>query len=101
MIGTTPLPSDSESADTAGLSAEAEIKAALHARLRHQGQPASPAQIESSYQSLTRTREVRENLEILRQAGSTVAYAQADVRDPAALSRVLAEWRPAMESLSA
>ena len=93
MVGTTPLPSTASRLDTAGLFAEAEIKAALHARLRHEGHPAGPAQIESSYQSLTRAREVRENLEILRKAGSTVAYAQADVRDPAALSRVLGQWR--------
>ncbi len=93
MLGTTPLPSGSESADTAGLTGEAEIKSALHARLRHQGQSPSPAQIESSYQSLVRAREVRENLEILRAAGATVAYAQADVRDPAALARVLDQWR--------
>ena len=50
MVGTTPLPGESESADTAGLTGEAEIKAALHARLRHEGKPASPAQIESAYQ---------------------------------------------------
>ncbi len=93
MVGTTPLPASSESSDTAGLTDQAEIKAALHARLRHGGQPASPAQIESSYQSLIRAREVRENLEILRQAGSTVAYAPADVRDPVALARVLDQWR--------
>ena len=29
----------------------------------------------------------------MRNAGSTVAYAQADVRDPAALARVLDQWR--------
>ena len=42
MIGTTPLPESSESAETAGLSAEAEIKAALHARFRHEGGPRAP-----------------------------------------------------------
>jgi NAD(P)-dependent dehydrogenase (short-subunit alcohol dehydrogenase family) len=93
IVGTTPLPEESESADTAGSGDEAAIKSVLHARLRRQGQPASPAQIESAFQALRRAREVRENLEILRQAGSTVAYAQADVRDPAALARVLEDWR--------
>ena len=93
MLGTTPLPHDGESAETAGLTAEVEIKAALHSRLRREGQPASPAQIESIYQALARAREVRENLEILREAGSTVAYAQADVRDPAAIARILDPWR--------
>jgi NAD(P)-dependent dehydrogenase (short-subunit alcohol dehydrogenase family) len=93
MVGTTPLPDGDESTATAGMFDETEIKAALHAQLRHDGQPASPARIESVYQSLRRAREVRKNLEILRQAGSTVAYAQADVRDPIALARVLKQWR--------
>ena len=93
IVGTTPLPGDGESADTLGLNVEAEIKAALHARLRHQGKPGSPAEIETAYQALRRTREVRENLESLRQTGATVAYAEADVRDPVALARVLDGWR--------
>ena len=82
IVGTTPLPGEGESPDTRGLNAEAEIKAALHARLRHQGRPGLPAEIEMAYQSLRRTREVRQNLESLRQTGATVAYAEADVRDP-------------------
>jgi acyl transferase domain-containing protein/NAD(P)H-dependent flavin oxidoreductase YrpB (nitropropane dioxygenase family) len=93
IVGTTPLPVDGESADTAGLSDQREIKAALHSRLAHEGQPSGPAQIESIYQALIRAREVRENLEVLRAAGSTVAYAQADVRDPSALARILDPWR--------
>jgi acyl transferase domain-containing protein/NAD(P)H-dependent flavin oxidoreductase YrpB (nitropropane dioxygenase family) len=93
MVGTTPLPQSGESADTTLLTGEAELKAALHARFRHEGQPAGPVQIESAYQSLRRAREVRENIEILRQAGSTVAYAQADVRDLGALAQVLDHWR--------
>jgi KR domain/Enoyl-(Acyl carrier protein) reductase/Phosphopantetheine attachment site len=93
IVGTTPLPVDGESADTRSLTAEAEIKAALHARLRDEGKPASPAQIETAYQVLRRTREVRENLENLRKTGATVDYAGADVRDPAALARVLNGWR--------
>jgi acyl transferase domain-containing protein/NAD(P)H-dependent flavin oxidoreductase YrpB (nitropropane dioxygenase family) len=93
VVGTTPLPDQSEPADTAGLEGESEIKAALHTRLRREGRPASPAQIETAYQSLRRTREVRANLEILRQAGSTVEYAEADVRDPLVLAKVLDGWR--------
>ncbi len=93
MVGTTPLPEATEPFDTAGLSVEAEIKAALHSRLRRGGEAATPAQIETAYQALWRAREVRENLEKLRRAGSTVAYAQADVRDPRTLARVLGDWR--------
>jgi len=93
IVGTTPLPDGSESADTVCLQGEAEIKAALHARLRHEGRPGNPAQIETVYQALRRAREVRANLEILREAGATVAYAAADVRNPQALARVLDGWR--------
>jgi NAD(P)-dependent dehydrogenase (short-subunit alcohol dehydrogenase family) len=93
MVGTTPLPESGESADTSALNGEPEIKAALHARFRNEGGPAGPAQIESAFQSLRRAREVRENIEVLRQAGSTVAYARADVRDPGALAKVLDQWR--------
>ena len=93
IIGTTPLPGEGESPDTRGLNVEAEIKAALHARLRHQGNAGTPAEIETAYQALRRAREVRQNLESLRQTGATVAYAEADVRDQIALTRVLDGWR--------
>jgi NAD(P)-dependent dehydrogenase (short-subunit alcohol dehydrogenase family)/acyl carrier protein len=93
MIGTTPEPAGPEPGDTAGLSAESEIKAALHARLRREGRASGPAEIEARYQALRRAREVRENLDILRRAGAHVEYARADVRDPAALAAVLDGWR--------
>jgi NAD(P)-dependent dehydrogenase (short-subunit alcohol dehydrogenase family) len=93
ILGTTPLPAQAEPPDTAGLTVEAEIKAALHARLRRQGQPGSPGEIEAIYQAIRRAREVRENLAILRTLTPTVEYAQADVRDESALARVLGAWR--------
>jgi NAD(P)-dependent dehydrogenase (short-subunit alcohol dehydrogenase family) len=65
----------------------------LLARLRREGRPGSPSEIEKIYQSLRHAREVRENLEVLRQAGATVAYSAADVRDPRAVVRVMEEWR--------
>ncbi len=93
IVGTTPEPSGPEPEDTAGLSGEAELKAAMHARLRREGRPAGPAEIEARYQASRRAREVRENLEVLRRAGARVEYARADVRDPAALAAVLDDWR--------
>ena len=93
MIGTTPEPAGPEPGDTAELSGEPEIKAALHARLRREGRPSGPAEIEARYQALRRAREVRENLDILRLAGARVEYARADVRDPSALAAVLDGWR--------
>jgi acyl transferase domain-containing protein/NAD(P)H-dependent flavin oxidoreductase YrpB (nitropropane dioxygenase family) len=93
IVGTTPLPDGRESADTAGLEDESQIKAALHAQLLRDGRSGNPAQIEAAYQSLRRAREVRINLEALREAGSTVEYAEADVRDPRAMAIVLRDWR--------
>ncbi len=93
IVGTTPEPSGTETGETVGLSSESEIKAALHARLRREGRPAGPAEIEARYQALRRAREVRENLDILRRAGARVEYACADVRDPSALAAVLDGWR--------
>jgi NAD(P)-dependent dehydrogenase (short-subunit alcohol dehydrogenase family) len=93
ICGTTPLPVADESPETAGLVVEAQIKAALHARLRRQGRPGNPAELESSYQALRRAREVRANLALLRQAGATVDYARADVRDLGALTSILEGWR--------
>ena len=90
ILGTTPLPEKRELNDTSGLTGEADIKAVLLARLRREGRPTSPADIEKVYQSLRRAREVRENLEILRKAGADVAYSAADVRDP---RRWLALWK--------
>ena len=93
IVGTTPPPDETETAETAGLGGEAEIKAVLHARLRREGRPGSPAEIEACYQAIRRAREVRENLAILRQAGAAVEYARADVRDPTAMAAVLNGWR--------
>jgi acyl transferase domain-containing protein len=93
IVGTTPLPTEPEPSDTAVLRTEAEIKAALHARLRGAGRPAGPSDIETAYQALRRLREVRENLAILRSLGARVEYAQVDVCDPRALAGVLQGWR--------
>jgi NAD(P)-dependent dehydrogenase (short-subunit alcohol dehydrogenase family) len=93
IVGTTPLPSEPEPIDTASLRGEAEIKTALHARLRGAGRPAGPAEIETAYQALRRLREVCENLAIFRKHGATVEYAQVDVCDPRALGGVLEGWR--------
>jgi NAD(P)-dependent dehydrogenase (short-subunit alcohol dehydrogenase family) len=93
ILGTTPPPIEDESPETAGLVGEAEIKAALHARLRREGRPGRPAELESTYQALRRAREVRANLAHLRQAGATVDYARADVRDLGTLTGILEVWR--------
>ncbi len=93
IVGTTPEPVEPEPDETRSLVGEAELKAALHLRMRSERRPAGPAEIEAAYQSLRRAREVRENLERLRATGARVEYARADVRDPSALSAALGGWR--------
>ncbi|MHB1422621.1 MAG: SDR family NAD(P)-dependent oxidoreductase [Gemmataceae bacterium] len=89
LVGRSPLPEESEAADTAGITTATELKAALIARLRREGRPASPVIVESAYQRLLHDREIRSNIERLKQAGARVHYYQADVRDESALSGVL------------
>jgi acyl transferase domain-containing protein/NAD(P)-dependent dehydrogenase (short-subunit alcohol dehydrogenase family)/acyl carrier protein len=91
LVGRSPLPEDGEAPDTAGITGTAGLKAALIARMRREGRPASPAIIETAYQRLLHDREIRGNIERLRQAGARVHYYQADVRDEAAFTAVLNE----------
>jgi NAD(P)-dependent dehydrogenase (short-subunit alcohol dehydrogenase family) len=93
LVGTSPAPPDYEDPATAGIDAAVALKAALHDQCAHQGRPFGPADLERAYQSLRRQREIRANLKRLRDAGATVAYAQADVRDAAAMRRVLDDWQ--------
>ena len=43
IVGRSPLPADSEAAETAGLTSAAEIKAAIIARMEREGRPPVPA----------------------------------------------------------
>ncbi len=89
LVGRSPLPEENETPDTAGITGAAELKVALITGLRREGRPASPAIVESAYQRLLHDREIRANIDNMRQAGARVHYYQADVRDEAALSAVL------------
>jgi acyl transferase domain-containing protein/NAD(P)H-dependent flavin oxidoreductase YrpB (nitropropane dioxygenase family)/NAD(P)-dependent dehydrogenase (short-subunit alcohol dehydrogenase family)/acyl carrier protein len=89
LVGRSPLPEANEEADTANLSGAGDLKAALIARLRREGRPASPAIVESAYQRLLHDREIRANIDRLKQSGSHVSYYSVDVRDEAGLTAVL------------
>ena len=93
IVGTTPLPGEPEPSDTASLRGEAEIKAALHARLRGAGRrPAHPRSKRPTrrYDGCARC---ARTWRILRKHGATVEYAQVDVCDPGALAGVIDGWR--------
>ena len=89
LVGRSPLPEEDETPDTAAITGAAELRVTLIARLRREGRPASPAIVESAYQRLLQDREIRANLDRMKQTGARVHYYQADVRDEAALSAVL------------
>ena len=89
LVGRSSLPEEGEAPDTANITGAAELKAALIARLRREGRPASPAIVESAYQRLLQDREIRGNIARLKQAGARVYYYQTDVRDEVALAAVL------------
>jgi acyl transferase domain-containing protein/NAD(P)H-dependent flavin oxidoreductase YrpB (nitropropane dioxygenase family)/NAD(P)-dependent dehydrogenase (short-subunit alcohol dehydrogenase family) len=91
LIGTTPPSFASDEMD--GLSGPSELKRALYERLSRGSRVVSPKDLEQAFQSLRRSREIRQTLDRLRALGSRVEYAQADVRNPGRLSEVLAQWR--------
>ncbi|WP_020468176.1 type I polyketide synthase [Zavarzinella formosa] len=92
LVGSSPEPQDEE-ADTLGLTNPAEIKAALMARLRNAGHPASPAAAETLYRRLLKDREIRDNLAAIRKAGGKVEYRSVDVKDSAAFGALIDELK--------
>jgi malonyl CoA-acyl carrier protein transacylase len=93
LLGRSPLPEGSEDLETASITSATELKAALHARLRRQGRPITPGELERAFQAIGQAREIRSNLDMLRSCGATVEYAAVNVRDAEALGKVLEGWR--------
>lgn len=89
LVGRSPLPTPTESPQTAGLTSTKSIKEALIASLRQDGQNVSLAEVETVYKRLLREREIRANLEAMQLAGATVQYYQVDVRDEAAFGTLI------------
>ncbi|MBA3994753.1 MAG: hypothetical protein C0469_14640 [Cyanobacteria bacterium DS2.3.42] len=88
LIGRTQEPA-AEPQHTAGLTAMRDIKAAIMDQLKQSGQQVSIAAVEAQYQKLLRDREIRDNLQAMRAAGSKVEYLAVDVRDDAALEAAI------------
>ncbi len=89
LVGRSPLPVGQESAATAGLQTQAEIKTALIATAQQSGKAAAPAEIESTYLKLMCDREIRGTLQAITAAGSKVEYHAVDVRDEQAMGKLL------------
>ena len=89
LVGRSPRPTAHEPPHTAGLSTPRDLKAALIAHMRAQGQTPTPAQVEQAYRQVLNEREIRANLRALAAAGSRVHYYAVDVRDEAAFGTVI------------
>jgi malonyl CoA-acyl carrier protein transacylase/NAD(P)-dependent dehydrogenase (short-subunit alcohol dehydrogenase family) len=81
LAGRSPLPPEKEPEETAGLTLPEELKAALIAKMKRQGERSALAEVETAYKQLCKEREIRSNLEAIRRAGAKVEYHQVDVRD--------------------
>jgi NAD(P)-dependent dehydrogenase (short-subunit alcohol dehydrogenase family) len=92
LVGTSPLPPETEDPDLGSLTDPAAIKARLLDR-SSRDRRMTPAELERAYQAFRRAREIRDNLNALRAAGAVVEYAQADVRDAEAVGPALEGWR--------
>ena len=89
LLGRSQLP-DAEPVWARGLAAEAELKKALFATLPR---GATPAAVEQAYRQLLAQREIRAQLAQIEAAGARAVYCSVDVRDAAAVTRVLADVR--------
>jgi NAD(P)-dependent dehydrogenase (short-subunit alcohol dehydrogenase family) len=90
LVGSSPEPTP-EPTETASLTTQAEIKAALLKRDPN----AKPAAIESAYKRLLKDREMRGNLEAIRATGAKVDYRAVDVRDTKSFGALIDELNAA------
>ncbi len=85
LLGRSPAPT-TEPDSLATLHDEAAIKRELIARA---DQRPTPRQIDSEYRRIIGDREIRANLQRLREAGAIVEYRSVDVRDADAMNNVI------------
>jgi acyl transferase domain-containing protein/NAD(P)H-dependent flavin oxidoreductase YrpB (nitropropane dioxygenase family)/NAD(P)-dependent dehydrogenase (short-subunit alcohol dehydrogenase family)/acyl carrier protein len=88
LVGRSPLPAP-EPIHLARLESPADLKTTLMADFKREGKAHTPAAVEQAYLRLKQDREIRANIEAIRQAGAKVRYYAADVRDPAAFGELL------------
>lgn len=91
LVGRSPMPAAEEPADTAGLNTSRELKSALIARMRGQGQTIRLPDVEAAHKRLLAEREMRANLLKMEREGSRVEYVQADVRDGDRFGQIIDE----------
>ncbi len=89
LAGRTALSTD-ESSWLSQVEGEAAIKQAI---LQNTPQKLSPRELEAAYRRIAASREVRETLQRIENAGSRAIYCSVDVRDPIAIKALVEECR--------
>jgi NAD(P)-dependent dehydrogenase (short-subunit alcohol dehydrogenase family) len=89
LLGRSPEP-QSEPDWLVPLTEESEIKNAI---LAHAHKPMSPRALEEQYRRVAANREIRQNLQRIRNTGSRVYYHSLDIRDESATRTSLADIR--------
>lgn len=97
LLGRTAI-SNKEPDWLAGLSEETAIKEAI---LAQPNRPPTPRGVADEYNRILAGREVRRNLDRLREAGATVEYLAINVQDKSAVETALAEVRRLLGPISA
>ena len=87
LVGRTS--DEPESAETAALPGLAELRSAAIEDRRREGRPLTPALIEKDCLRILRGREVRDNLQRLRETGARVEYLICDVGEEAAFGALI------------
>lgn len=89
LAGRSPLTDGEESSETAGLTSPRELKQALMNRMRAEGRDFTVGELEAAYRELCRTREMKQNISAMEEAGARVHYFQVDVRDEKAFQDLI------------
>ena len=87
LVGRSELAA-SESAETRDIKT-AELKRALIELQKARGEQPDPRAIEQTYQQLVKDRELRDNLQAIRDAGAEVEYTAIDMRDGTAVRQLI------------
>ena len=87
IVGRSALPDSAEDPTTRGLTSARELKTALMAQ--HGPEKKMPAQIDAEYRRIVWTRELRRNLQTMRDTGAQVRYVSLDVRDELAFRALI------------
>ena len=91
ILGRTVL--NEEAADTSSIKEADQLKKELFKRATATGATVKPAEIGAQVAGIMAQREVRANLDALRQAGAEVLYAPVDVTDVDAVTQVVDDAR--------